>query len=117
MEKLAMESARRDSSRDPDPADNLPHEYWSALLTDPRALEGPPIGIATRRVPEATPAMLRVSCRRCGRLVEIARADAARLYGAETPVKVVARRLLDVTCQSRTGRYEEDGCWPSVETR
>jgi hypothetical protein len=29
--------------------------------------------------------------------------------------KDVALRLLDDTCQVRTGRHEEDGCWPSFE--
>jgi hypothetical protein len=29
--------------------------------------------------------------------------------------KDVAQRLLDDTCQVRTGRHEEDGCWPSFE--
>ena len=24
----------------------------------------------------------------------------------------VAQRLLDNTCQQRTGRHEDDGCWP-----
>jgi hypothetical protein len=29
--------------------------------------------------------------------------------------KAVGQRLLDDTCQQRTGRHEEDGCWPSFE--
>ena len=29
--------------------------------------------------------------------------------------KDVAQRLLDDTCQKRTGRHEEDGCWPGFE--
>jgi hypothetical protein len=27
------------------------------------------------------------------------------------------RRLLDNTCQQRTGKHEEDGCWPAFETQ
>jgi hypothetical protein len=29
--------------------------------------------------------------------------------------KDVAPQMLDNTCQQRTGRYEEDGCWPAFE--
>ena len=61
--------------------------------------------------------LLRVSCRRCGRIVEIQTADAVRLYGAETKWKTVGQRLLDNTCQQRTGRHEEDGCWPWFSRR
>ncbi len=60
--------------------------------------------------------MLRVSCRRCDRTVEIQKADAVRLYGDKELWKDVAQRLLDNTCQQRTGRHEEDGCWPAFET-
>ena len=56
-----------------------------------------------------------LACRRCGRIVEIQTADAVRLYGAETEWNTVGQRLLDNTCQQRTGRHEEDGCWPSFE--
>jgi len=46
---------------------------------------------------------------------EIQKADAVRLYGQQAIWKEVGQRLLNNTCQSRTGRYEEDGCWPSFE--
>ena len=59
--------------------------------------------------------ILRVSCRRCGRVVEIQKADAVRLYGRDARWKEVGQKLLDNTCQVRTGRYEEDGCWPQFE--
>jgi hypothetical protein len=59
--------------------------------------------------------VLRVSCRRCERTVEIQTVDAVRLYGGNAIWKNVARRLLDDTCKQRTGRYEEDGCWPGFE--
>ena len=60
--------------------------------------------------------VLRISCRRCERTVEIQTADAVRLYGGNAVWKDVAQRLLDNTCQKRTGRHEEDGCWPAFET-
>jgi hypothetical protein len=59
--------------------------------------------------------VLRVSCNRCGRIIEIQKADAARIYGPQAIWKDVALRLLDNTCRTRTGRYEEDGCWPAFE--
>jgi hypothetical protein len=43
-------------------------------------------------------------------------ADAVRLYGGNAIWKDVAQWLLDTTCQQRTGRHEEDGCWPAFET-
>ena len=48
--------------------------------------------------------------------MEIQTADAVRLYGGNAAWKDVAQRLLDNTCQQRTGRHEEDGCWPAFET-
>jgi hypothetical protein len=39
-----------------------------------------------------------------------------RLYGGNAVWKQVAQRLLDDTCQQRTGRHEKDGCWPNFET-
>jgi hypothetical protein len=60
--------------------------------------------------------VLRVSCRRCERIVEIQKTDAVRLYGGTVIWKDVGQRLLDNTCQQRTGRHEEDGCWPAFDT-
>jgi hypothetical protein len=51
----------------------------------------------------------------CGRIVEIQKADAVRLADAQAVWKDVGQRLLDDTCQQRTDRHEEDGCWPSFE--
>jgi hypothetical protein len=59
--------------------------------------------------------VLRVSRRRCERTVEAQTADAIRLYCGNAITKDVAQRLLDDTCQQRTGRHEEDGCWPALE--
>jgi hypothetical protein len=47
--------------------------------------------------------------------VEIQTVDAIRLYGGNAVWKQVAQRLLDDMCRQRTGRYEEDGCWPAFE--
>ena len=59
--------------------------------------------------------VLRSSCPRCERIVEIQKSDAVRLYGPDAVWREVGQRLLDNTCQQRTGRYEEDGCWPSFD--
>jgi hypothetical protein len=114
MEKLAAESARRPTTAAAAPEAPLPDEYWQSVLQDPRALSS---GLQTRqmRLSELQRHVLRVSCRRCMRIVEIQKADAVRLYGPEAVWKDVGQRLLDNTCQQRTGRHEEDGCWPSLE--
>jgi hypothetical protein len=64
----------------------------------------PPLGIPRH--------VLRVECIRCARIVEIQKADAVRFYGPHAVWKDVGQRLLDQTCSNRTGRLEEDGCWP-----
>lgn len=99
-------------------SDDLPPEYWQALLDDPRADEANPVACASGRalrLNEIPKHLLRVGCRRCGRTVEIQKADAARLYGPDAVWKDVGQRLLDNTCTIRTGRHEEDGCWPSYD--
>jgi len=65
-----------------------------------------------RRLSEIQRPVLRISCRRCERTVEIQTADAVRLYGGNAVWKDVAQRLPDNTCQQRSGRHEEDGRWP-----
>jgi hypothetical protein len=114
MEKLAAEAARRPAAGAAAPEESLPPEYWQSVLEDSRALSS---GLQTRQAPlsEIQRHVLRVSCRRCGRTVEIQKADAVRLYGPEAVWKDVGQRLLDNTCQVRTGRLEEDGCWPAFE--
>ncbi|MGM4877662.1 hypothetical protein AB7645_41235 [Bradyrhizobium sp. 956_D2_N1_5] len=97
------------------PEANLPPEYWQALLDDPRAeSRSGPSGGALRpsQIPQH---ILRVGCRRCGRTVEIQKVDATRLYGPDAIWRDVGQRLLDNTCTQRTGRHEEDGCWPSYD--
>jgi len=100
----------------PGPADATPPQYWDSILNDPRA-DARPAGkpIQMRKLTEIARHALRVTCRRCGRIVEIQKADATRLYGSDAVWKDVGQRLLDNTCQQRTGRHEEDGCWPSFE--
>ena len=120
MEKLADSAAfGRDPPRPPaiGPADEVPAEYWHSIMEDAAAEAGPRHSIRTQRLSEIQRHLLRVACRRCGRTVEIQMADAVRLYGAEAEWKTVGQRLLDNTCQQRTGRYEEDGCWPSYDAR
>jgi hypothetical protein len=96
----------------------MPPEYWKSVLGDPLADAGPvtpTLPIRTQRLAQILHHILRVSCSRCGRTVEIQKADAVRLYGPLAVWKDVGQRLLDDTCQQRTGRHEEDGCWPVFE--
>ena len=118
MQKLASppETGRKTSPAPAvGPADELPPEYWQALLDDPRAETRPAPSGAALRLSQIPRHLLRVGCRRCGRTVEIQKADAARLYGRDALWKTVGQRLLDNTCTQRTGRHEEDGCWPSYD--
>lgn len=118
MEKLAGQAARtgaQPSNLTPGPADRLPDADWDAVLRDPRGrTQGVPI--QQRRLSEIPRHILRVSCRKCDRTVEIQAADAIRLYGRNKIWKDVGRKLLDGNCQERTGSHEDDGCWPSYDT-
>jgi hypothetical protein len=100
-------------TRAPGPGDEMPPEYWQAVL-EHVAVDGgqPGPSIRTQRLVDIQQHLLRVACRRCARIVEIQTADAVRLYGAESEWKTVGQRLLDNTCQQR---HEEDGCWPAFE--
>ncbi|MFZ0767426.1 hypothetical protein [Bradyrhizobium sp.] len=112
MEKLAAEAARKHAHSAEDGP--LPPEYWESILTDPRS-NANGAQMRQRRLSDIQRHILRVSCRRCERTVEIQTADAVRLYGESALWKDVAQRMLDNTCQKRTGRHEEDGCWPAFE--
>ena len=114
MEKLAREAARQPDHEKPDsaPSDPLPDELWDAVLADPRAAGKPGLPIQQLRLSEIPRHVLRVECLRCSRIVEIQKADAVRFYGPHAVWKDVGQRLLDQTCSNRTGRHEEDGCWP-----
>jgi hypothetical protein len=114
MEKLAAETAGIPANPAAAPDAPLPTEYWDSVLRDPRA-GGSAAHLRERRLSEIPRHVLRVSCRRCDRTLEIQTVDAVRLYGGKATWKTVAQRLLDDTCQQRTGRHEEDGCWPSFE--
>jgi hypothetical protein len=111
LEKLAAKVVRRPTAPAATPDAPLPED---SVLKDPRAQAD---GGQTRRRPLAgiQRPVLRVSCSRCERTVEIQTVDAIRLYGRNAVWKQVAQRLLDDTCQKRTGRHEEDGCWPNFE--
>jgi hypothetical protein len=115
MEKMALANGRNAPSAPAlAPDDNLPPEYWQALLEDVRADVGlPGHSSGSLRLSDISQHLLRVSCRRCGRTVEIQKVDAVRLYGERAFWREVGLRLLDDTCTQRTGRHEEDGCWPS----
>ncbi|MCA1411728.1 hypothetical protein I6F30_11330 [Bradyrhizobium sp. NBAIM20] len=119
MEKMGAPVGRKMlPARGLAPNDDLPPEYWQALLADARADEANPVARASGRalrLNEIPKHLLRVGCRRCGRTVEIQKADAVRLYGPDAVWKDVGQRLLDNTCTIRTGRHEEDGCWPSYD--
>jgi hypothetical protein len=97
------------------PDADLPPEYWQALLDDKRADARPGASGATLRLSQIPEHLLRVGCRRCGRTVEIQKVDAVRLYGLNSIWRNVSQRLLHNTCTQRTGRHEEDGCWPSYD--
>ena len=116
MEKMASAAVGRKAPPAPAlaPDDDLPPEYWQALLEDAQAdARSPGNSSGSFRLNEMSQHLLRVSCRRCGRTVEIQKIDAVPLYGGRALWKDVGHRLLDDTCTQRTGRHEEDGCWPS----
>lgn len=114
METLAREQARMTGSLTAPFPDQLPSEEWSqSVLADPRAAGKPWVRIEQRRLSEVPREVLRVECLRCFRLVEIQKADAIRLCGPHATWIDVAQRLLNNGCQQRTGRHEQDGCWPN----
>ncbi|MDT4740246.1 hypothetical protein [Bradyrhizobium sp. WYCCWR 12699] len=55
---------------------------------------------------------LTVSCLRCMRGVREYRRDLIARWGADALWRGVGQRLLNERCEIRTGRHEEDGCWP-----
>lgn len=101
--RLAQAQRLRDQISDHD-------AWWASVLADPRAATPRPS--PARPLAEIRADVLRVECLRCFRIVEIARTEAVRLFGGDATWKDAGRRLLDDGCQHRTGRHEEDGCWP-----
>ena len=98
------------------PGDPMPEAYWAAVLSEPVARSAPGVPIQSLRLADIRRPILRVGCRRCDRTLEIQTADAKRLYGENITWKDAGRRLLDDSCQQRTGSHEDDGCWPSYDT-
>lgn len=97
------------------PGDTMPESYWDAVLGGPVGRSGADTAIQNCRLSEIPFHLLRVSCRRCDRLVEIQTADAVRLYGRQTTWKEAGNRLLDDGCRQRTGSRDDDGCWPNFD--
>ncbi|MDB6165999.1 MAG: hypothetical protein JWQ83_1139 [Lacunisphaera sp.] len=100
----------------PGPADPMPDSYWDAVLADPRASARPGVHISQRRLSEIPRPLLRVSCRKCDRTIEVTTGDAQRLYGQHAVWKDVGSTLLEANCTARTGSRDDDGCWPNFET-
>src|SRR5579862_5094222 len=67
----------------PGPTDEMPLEYWQAVLKDTSADARPRSGnpIQKQQLRDIQRHVLRVSCRRCARTIEIQKADAIRLAG------------------------------------
>lgn len=106
LEKMAADAARKTPSPSSDDG------WWDSVLNDPRAHGSNWIPIQQRRLSEIPRHVLRVECIRCSRVVEMQKADALRFYGEHAIWRDVGQKLLDNTCPHRTGRHEEDGCWP-----
>jgi hypothetical protein len=115
MDKMALDRLRTSVAGDDGPDAALPDAYWDALLADPRAAGKPWLPIQQRRLSEIPRELLRVDCSRCGRAVEIRRLDAIRLSGPHATWREAGTRLLADGCRVRTGRLEEDGCWPDFD--
>jgi hypothetical protein len=79
--KLASAAGRKPRGMPkPGRGDPMPAEYWDAILGDPRAGSGPePPGPCLRALglSEILQHILRLSCSRCARIVEIQKADKA----------------------------------------
>jgi hypothetical protein len=114
MEKLAAEAVRKSANPAPAPDAALPAEYWESVLKDPRAGTNG-LRLSQRRLSDIHRRLLRVSCRRCERTVEIQTADAVRLYGRNAIWKDVGQWFLDDTCRQRTSSHQDDGCWPGFD--
>lgn len=84
--------------------------WWASVLADPRAVTNRPR--ADRTLAEIRTPELRVECLKCFRIVTLSREEALRRHDGNSLWKLVAVRLLGDGCAHRTGRHEEDGCWP-----
>jgi hypothetical protein len=91
MEKLARE-------RPVEAPESEPDGWWQSVLNDPRAAGTPRLPVQQLRLNEIPREILSVDYIRCGRAVEITKADDVRLYGPHAVWKHVGERLLDNTC-------------------
>ncbi|MGY4432841.1 hypothetical protein ACVWWO_005318 [Bradyrhizobium sp. F1.13.1] len=82
------------------------------MLADPRAATSRPR--ADRTLAEIRSPELKVECLKCFRVVSITSAEALQCYDPGSHWKAIAVRLLADGCMHRTGRHEEDGCWPDL---
>lgn len=114
FEQMAAQAQRNAASAAAEIPEPLPEAHWEPVSHDARG-QSEPIPILHRRLSEIPRHILRVSCRRCDRIVEIQTVDAMRLYGQHAIWKDVGRRLLDDGCLQRSGSREDDGCWPSYD--
>lgn len=108
-QQRAAETARR--MREAATAQRSDHDaWWASVLADPRAVTARPS--PSLKLCEIQSGQLRISCSRCSKVIEIQRQDAVDQFGAGATWREVGGRLLDDACEIRTGRHEEDGCWP-----
>jgi hypothetical protein len=107
VEKLAAEAAQKSANIANVPESPLPEEYWDAVLKDSRA-GASEARVRQRRLCDIQRQVLRVSCRRCQRTVEIQTVDAVRLYGGNAIWKDVAQRLLDDINNAPAGTKKTD---------
>ncbi|MCS3893295.1 hypothetical protein M2171_002428 [Bradyrhizobium japonicum USDA 38] len=101
--RLAENQRRRVSVDDED-------AWWDAVLRDPRGGTDRPAARLT--LGEVQAKELTVSCQRCQRVVREYRRDLIARWGADALWRDVGQRLLNERCEIRTGRHEENGCWP-----
>lgn len=95
MEKLAPDVEKDAAKGVVGASDPISEAYWAAVLQDTRA-EPQVVPIQNCRLSDIARHVLRVSCRRCDRVVEIQRSDAVRLYGGHTVWKDVGRHSAHV---------------------
>jgi hypothetical protein len=89
--------------------------WWKAVLADPHAVTTRPR--ADRTLAEIRSEDLRVECLKCFRVVSLTRAEALARYDPGSLWRPVAIRVLADGCMHRTGRHEDDGCWPDLQAR
>lgn len=108
IEETARRLAENQRAREQPVSDE--DAWWSAVLRDPRAGTDRPAARLT--LGEIAARELTVSCQRCMRVVREYRRDLIARWGADALWRDIGQRLLNERCDQRTGRHEEDGCWP-----